>query len=222
MCHCVVCVKWLCDYFFNSDFGKLVAIAVEFTIALAALLVENEHLVALYEGRGNFCHDFSTCDGGSTHFHCAVGVNEEHLVEFNSLSAFSIADAVYEKLAALLDLKLMTVDLYDCVHEMCDLCDKTVFSGGRASLLSPAPFLSKRHDTHGATRLLGPRRTLYRRKGTTFSLSEQKAHEFLGHSGKKVALLPFSTTLQRREGKRVALLYRKYTLYREKSVSLKL
>ena len=150
-----MCVKWLCDYFFNSDFGKLVAIAVEFTIALAALLVENEHLVALDEGRGNFCHDFSTCDGGSTHFHCAVGVNEEHLVEFNSLSAFSIADAVYEKLAALLDLKLMTVDLYDCVHEMCDLCDKTVFSGGRASLLPPDLFFRNGTTRTGRRDFLG-------------------------------------------------------------------
>ena len=202
-----MCVKWLCDNFFDGDFGKLVAIAVELTMSFAALLVEDEHLVALNEGSGDFSDYFCAFDGGGAHFHRAVGVDEEHFVEFNSLSAFGIADAVYEKLAALLDLKLMTVDLYDCVHEMCDLCDKTVFSGGRASLLPPAPFLSKRHDTHGATRLLGPRRTLYGRKGTTFSQSEQKAHEFLGDSGKKVALLPFSTTLQRREGKRVALLY---------------
>ena len=180
-----MCVKWLCDNFFDGDFGKLVAIAVEFTMSFAALLVEDEHLVALNEGSGDFSDYFCAFDGGGAHFHRAVGVDEEHFVEFNSLSAFGIADAVYEKLAALLDLKLMTVDLYDCVHEMCDLCDKTVFSGGRASLLPPAPFLSKRHDTHGATRLLGPRRTLYGRKGTTFSANGQILRCFLGGSVSK-------------------------------------
>ena len=115
-----MCVKWLCDNFFDGDFGKLVAIAVEFTMSFAALLVEDEYLVALNEGSGDFSDYFCAFDGGGAHFHRAVGVDEEHFVEFNSLSAFGIADAVYEKLAALLDLKLMTVDLYDCVHEMCD------------------------------------------------------------------------------------------------------
>ena len=89
-------------------------------MSFAALLVEDEHLVALNEGSGDFSDYFCAFDGGGAHFHRAVGVDEEHFVELNSLSAFGIADAVYEKLAALLDLKLMTVDLYDCVHEMCD------------------------------------------------------------------------------------------------------
>ena len=74
---------------------------------------------------------------------------------------------------------------------MCDLCDKTVFSGGRASLLPPAPFLLKRHDTHGATRLLGPRRTLYGRKGTTFSANGQKISLLFPSSARKTAFSTF-------------------------------
>ena len=74
---------------------------------------------------------------------------------------------------------------------MCDLCDKTVFSGGRASLLPPAPFLSKRRDTHGATRLLGPRRTLYGRKSTTFSANGQKISLLFPSSARKTAFSTF-------------------------------
>ena len=76
---------------------------------------------------------------------------------------------------------------------MCDLCDKTVFSGGRASLLPPAPFLSKRHDTHGATRLLGPRRTLYGRKSTTFSANGQKISLLFPSSVRKTAFSTFES-----------------------------
>ena len=76
---------------------------------------------------------------------------------------------------------------------MCDLCDKTVFSGGRASLLLPAPFLSKRHDTHGATRLLGPRRTLYGRKSTTFSANGQKISLLFPSSVRKTAFSTFES-----------------------------
>ena len=91
-------------------------VPIELAVALTALLVEDEHLVALYEGRNNLTYYLCalycrSADGDGT-----VVVDEENLVELNSLSSLSGLDMVYEELLALLNLKLLTVNLYDCVH----------------------------------------------------------------------------------------------------------
>lgn len=94
------------------------AVAIELAIALATLLVEDEHLVALYEGSEHFAYYLCSRNSGSTDSDSSSIVYEEHLVEFNSLTGFGTLKVIDKELLALLHLKLLTVDLYDCVHEM--------------------------------------------------------------------------------------------------------
>ena len=114
--------------------------AVELAIALTTLLVEDEHFVALYEGRNYFSNYFCALYGGSTYSDLTVLVEKEHLVELNSFASFNASEVVYEELLACFHLKLMTVNLYDCVHLFELMYVKRIFPGGGALLLtSSAP-----------------------------------------------------------------------------------
>mgnify|MGYP004448590083 CR=1 FL=1 len=90
--------------------------AIELAIALAALLVEDEHLVALHQGREHFTNYLCARYSGSANGDSTVLVDEENLVKFNSLTSFCSLDVVDEELLALLNLELLTVNLNDCVH----------------------------------------------------------------------------------------------------------
>ena len=92
------------------------AIAIELAIALAALLVENEHLLTLNERRYYFAYYLGAFYSRSTYLYVAVVVNQQHVVKFNSLAVFGAADVVYIELLALFCFELLTVNLYDCVH----------------------------------------------------------------------------------------------------------
>ena len=92
------------------------AIAIELAIALATLLVEDEDLVALYDGAYYFTNYLCALYSGSANGDSTVVVNKENLVELNSLSRLGGLDVVDEELLALLSLELLTVNLYDCVH----------------------------------------------------------------------------------------------------------
>ena len=109
-------------------------IAVELAIALTTLLVEDEHLVALYEGRKHFSYYFCALYGGNTYSDLTVLVEKEHLVELNSFASFNAGEVVYEELLACFHLKLMTVNLYDCVHLFDLMYVKRIFPGGGALL----------------------------------------------------------------------------------------
>ena len=91
-------------------------VTIEFAIALTALLVEHKHFFAFYKLVGNFGYYFGSFNGGSTYRDCAVGVNQKHFVKFNSLAVFNALQMVYEDFLAFFHLKLLTVNLYDCVH----------------------------------------------------------------------------------------------------------
>lgn len=108
--------RGLSFYFLDGKFSELMAIAVELAIALATLLVEDEHLVTLYEGRNYFSYYFCACYGGDAYSDLAFVVEKKHLVKFNSCAAFCTCEVVYEELLACFHLELMTVNLYDCVH----------------------------------------------------------------------------------------------------------
>ena len=95
--------------------------AVELAIALATLLVEYQYFFTLYEGCHNFADYLCTTDGGSAYGHCAVVVGKQHFLKFNSVSGFSILDAIYEELLALLNLELSTANFYDYVHCLVNL-----------------------------------------------------------------------------------------------------
>lgn len=114
--------------------------AVELAIALATLLVEDEYFVALYEGRNYFSYYFCALYCGSTYSDLTVLVEKENLVELNSCASFCASEVVYEELHACFHLKLMTVNLYDCVHLFDLMYVKRIFPGGGALLLaSSAP-----------------------------------------------------------------------------------
>ena len=92
------------------------AIAVQLAIALAALLVEYKHLVALYQRIEHFAYYLGAVNGGSTYLYFAIVVNQQHFFKFNSLAVFGTADVVYKELLAFFCFELLTVNLYDCVH----------------------------------------------------------------------------------------------------------
>ena len=85
-------------------------------IVLAALHHEDDYLVTLYEWVHYFYYYFCTLYSWCTDSDCAVFVNEQNLVELNSLTCLYILDVMYEELLALLCLELLTVNFYDCVH----------------------------------------------------------------------------------------------------------
>ena len=92
------------------------AIAVEFAMTLAALFVEHQYFVALYERFYNFADYFCAFYGGRAYGDCAFVVNEEDFFKFNSLAFLCCGDVVHEESFAFFSLELLTVNLYDCVQ----------------------------------------------------------------------------------------------------------
>ena len=129
------------------------AITIQLAIALAALLVEDQDLVALYEGGLYFAYYLGSLNGGGTNGHVAVVLNEQHLFKFNSLAVLYIVHVVHEELLALFGLELLTVNLNDCVHFLNN--NLTVFPGGGRAKSFAQP-------------LSWPRRTQIGCKGITF------------------------------------------------------
>ena len=106
----------LSNNLFDFQLSELMAITVQLAVTLAALLVEDEHLVTLYEFLYNFANDFCAVHGGSTHSYRAFVVNQQHLLKFNSLAFLCFGQVVHEEALACFCLELLTVNLYDCVH----------------------------------------------------------------------------------------------------------
>ena len=115
MCHNLFLLE-LSDYLFNFNFRVLLAMAVLHAIALAALLLEYDDLVALDERFHDFHYYFRTFNGWCTYRDCALVIDEQHLVKLNSLAFFGVLDAVHKQLCALLNLELLTVNFYNYVH----------------------------------------------------------------------------------------------------------
>ena len=78
----------LSNNFLYGNFSELMTVAIELAVALTALLVEDEHLVALYEGAYYFAYYLCAFNCGRADADCAVFLDEETLVELNSLSSF--------------------------------------------------------------------------------------------------------------------------------------
>ena len=86
------------------------------TIALTALLLEDDNLLALDELFHDFYYYLGTFYSRCTNCDCALVVDEQHLVELNSLAGFCVLNAIHKELRTLLNLKLLTVNFYNCVH----------------------------------------------------------------------------------------------------------
>jgi len=119
MCHNVVPPTFLSDYLLDYYFRELFAVSVLLAIVLAALHLEDNHLVALNERVHNFYYNLCTFYGGCAYLDSAVGIYEQHFVKFNSLAGFHVLDVVNEELLALLYLELLTLNFYNCVHLIC-------------------------------------------------------------------------------------------------------
>ena len=100
----------------DVDLGELLAVAIERLVSFATDFLENEHFLGLGV----------VIDDGSL-YHCALNiggsdldrtifVDEQNLVERNSLSVLRL-QAVHEDLHASFYFKLLTCNVYDCVHK---------------------------------------------------------------------------------------------------------
>ena len=91
--------------------------AVLTAVALAALLLKDDYLIALNEVLENLANYFCAFYGRGTHLYCAVGFSEEHAVKFNSATFFgSFAEIVNIQELIGLSLKLLSLNFYDCIH----------------------------------------------------------------------------------------------------------
>ena len=106
----------LSDDLLDQDFAELLAVAIELAIALTALLVEDEYLVALYKRRDDFAHDLSTSHYRRTYSDSTILVYEEDLVEFYYCATLSTLDVVNEEATALFYVELLALNVYDDVH----------------------------------------------------------------------------------------------------------
>ncbi len=87
------------------------------TIAFAALLLEDDHLLTLHEGLEHLAGDFRTFYGRCAYCYSAVGVQKEHFVENYGLTLLHfIAEVVDIQIFALFGLELLSFDFYDSVH----------------------------------------------------------------------------------------------------------
>ena len=89
---------------------------IELAIALAALLVEDQDLVALDQRRDDFAHDLSSGYDGRTYGDSTILVHEEDLIKLYYCATFCTLDVVDEKATALLYVELLALNVYDDVH----------------------------------------------------------------------------------------------------------
>ena len=114
--------------------------AVQLTVALATLLVEDEHLVTLHQGTNYLGNNLGTLNLGSTYGDGTVVIYQQHSLKLTSLASLCTLNMVYKEFLAGFRTELLTVNLYDCVHFI--IIVLTGFTGRRnstleSSLLSP-------------------------------------------------------------------------------------
>ena len=85
-------------------------------MSFAALLVEDEYLVALYKRRDDFAHDLSTSHYRRTYSDSTILVYEEDLIEFYYCATLCTLDVVNEEATALFYIELLALNVYDDVH----------------------------------------------------------------------------------------------------------
>ena len=87
------------------------------TIAFAAFFLEDDYVVALYEGFSNFAYYFCSFNGRSADFNGTVGIYEKHAVKLYGLAFFYFfAEIVYIQELVLFSFELLTLYFYDNVH----------------------------------------------------------------------------------------------------------
>ena len=77
------------------------------TIAFAAFLLEDDNLVALYEGSEHFTNYFGAVNCRSANLYRTVGFSEEHTVKLNLLSFF-------DSFAEIVDIQELLASALNC------------------------------------------------------------------------------------------------------------
>ena len=86
-------------------------------IAFAASFLENDHFLALHEGKKHFTIHFSAFNGRRADLNVAVGIYEKHFVESDCVALLHfIAEVVDIEVFSLFSLKLLSFDFYDSVQ----------------------------------------------------------------------------------------------------------
>lgn len=106
----------LTDDVLDLNLGELLTMAVLLLVALAATLLEDDDLVALYEGYKYLSCDLCACDGGCADGYLTVVVNEENLVELNAVTLILLCEVVNKERSVLRYFELLTSNFNDCVH----------------------------------------------------------------------------------------------------------
>ena len=105
------------------------AVTSVLALVFSALHLEDNNLLTLYEWVNYFTYYFCTLYYRGTNLYVSIVVYEENLVKLYCLTLFSVRHVMNEQFLALLNLELLTVNLYDCVHYFYK-CVKRVFPGG--------------------------------------------------------------------------------------------
>ena len=87
------------------------------TIAFAAFLLEDDHLVALHEGLSDFANYFGSFNGRSAYLNGTVGIYEKHAVELYCVALLYLAAEMMNiQEAVLFGFELLALNFYDNVH----------------------------------------------------------------------------------------------------------
>ena len=103
-------------YLFYFDFCELLAVTVLLLEVLAALLVEYDNFVTLYERCLYFGNDLGSFYGGSAYGDCAFVVNKKHVFELYFLSGLYSREVVNKHYLVCLYLELLALNLNNSVH----------------------------------------------------------------------------------------------------------
>ena len=87
------------------------------TVVVATFLLEDDNLIALYEGTFHLANYFCPFYGGRADLHGTVGVYEEDLVKLYGFALFLLVAEIVDIQEFLgLSLELLSLNFYDCVH----------------------------------------------------------------------------------------------------------
>ena len=84
--------------------------AFQLAIAFSSLLVEHEHLFALYQRGEHFANHLCAFYGGNAYGDVTVFVHQQNLVKLYCCTALDVLDVVNEQLLAGLSLELLALN----------------------------------------------------------------------------------------------------------------
>ena len=91
--------------------------SVQTAIAFATFLLENDDVFTFHEGSLYLANNLCTFDGRCANLNGTVGIHEKDAVELYRVTFLAlVAEVVDIQLLAGLDTKLLSLNLYNCVH----------------------------------------------------------------------------------------------------------